>query len=368
MDRMIATVHTMTIHRRKTRQINVGNITIGGSAPVSVQSMTNTDTKNIRATRAQIKRLADAGCEIVRVAVPDDDAAQAIKKIVKGSPVPIIADIHFNYRLALASIASGVHCVRINPGTIGGKERFAAVVKCAVEHGVAVRIGINAGSLDKDILREYGHPTAEALVESALRAVEQAERWGCTQLKLSIKSSSVLTTVTAYRLLSKKTRYPLHIGITEAGTLMSGAIKSAVGLGILLAEGIGDTMRVSLAADPVAEVRAAYTILRSLGLRQRGPEVIACPTCARRKIDVIHIAEEVERRCQSIAEPITIAVMGCEVNGPGEAKEADIGLAGSISGGVIFKKGSIIKRCSRNRLLREFLQEVYECAREHRTV
>ena len=360
----MTTPYTILKARRKTKRISVGSVSIGGSAPVSVQSMTTTDTRNAHATIAQIRRLAAVGCEIVRVAVPDQQAVAALPAIIKRSPIPVIADIHFDYRLALASLDAGIHSIRINPGTIGGSDRFAAVLQCARDRGIAVRIGINAGSLEKDIAHAYQHPTAEALVESALRSIDHAERLGCTQIKLSIKSSHVLTTIAAYRLLSRKTQYPLHIGITEAGTLQSGTVKSAVGLGILLAEGIGDTMRVSLAADPTAEVIAAYGILRCLGLRQRGPEIIACPTCGRHRIDVIRIAREIERRCATFAQPLTIAVMGCEVNGPGEAKEADIGLAGSKSGGVIFKKGIIIKRCSPTTLLKDFLQEVAACAQE----
>ncbi|MCX8044305.1 MAG: flavodoxin-dependent (E)-4-hydroxy-3-methylbut-2-enyl-diphosphate synthase [Desulfobacterota bacterium] len=344
--------------RKKTHTISVGNVLIGGNAPISVQSMTNTDPHNVYATVGQIKKLAGAGCDIVRVAVPDEATVEAMRKIVRTSPIPIIADIHFNDKLAIKSIEAGVHGIRINPGTIGGKKRFADVLMCAKDYGIAVRIGINAGSLEKDILRAYMHPSAEALVESALRAVEEAERLGCINIKLSLKSSNVLTTIKGYRLLSRKIRYPLHIGITEAGTLISGTVKSAVGLGILLAEGIGDTMRVSLAADPVHEVRVAYEILRCLGLRIRGPEIIACPTCGRKKIDVVRIASAIERRCSHVDVPIKIAVMGCEVNGPGEAKEADIGLAGSLKGGVIFKKGIIVKRCTHDRMLNEFMNEI----------
>lgn len=344
---------------RKTRQISVGSVKIGGGAPVSVQSMTNTDTRDVKKTIAQIRKLERAGCEIVRVAVPDVSAAKALPGIVKRSSIPIIADIHFNYLLALQSIAAGVHGIRINPGNIGSRKRLAEVVRMAREHGISIRIGINAGSLEKDILKQYRHPTAEALVVSALRNIALLESMDFQKIKISLKSSDVQATIAAYRQLSKKTRYPLHIGITEAGTLFSGTIKSAVGLGILLYEGIGDTMRVSLSADPVAEVRVAYEILKCLGIRRRGPELISCPTCGRRQIDVITIANTVERRIAGMTAPIKIAVMGCEVNGPGEAKEADIGIAGSRKIGVIFRKGVIVKKCPKKELLKELMKDIY---------
>lgn len=350
------------IKRIKTSQIQVGNVKIGGGAPISVQSMTNTDTRDVRKTVAQIRRLSKAGCEIARVAVPDEAAAAALHEIVRRSCLPVIADIHFNYRLALQSIDAGVQGIRINPGNIGSRQRLDAVVRKAREHAVSIRIGINSGSLERDILKQYGHPTAEALVKSALRNLEMIENMNFSQMKISIKSSDVLTTVNAYRLLSKKTRYPLHIGITEAGTLFSGTIKSAVGLGILLEEGIGDTMRVSLSADPVEEVHAAYEILKCLKLRVYGPELISCPTCGRRQLDVITLAKKIEKKLVNLTVPIKIAVMGCEVNGPGEAKEADIGIAGSRKGGIIFKKGTIIKKCLNKDLFNEFLKEVYSFA------
>jgi len=346
------------VKRKKTRQIHIGPVAIGGGAPVSVQSMTNTDTRDPKATAAQIRRLVKTGCEVVRVAVPDEKAADALPQIVRASAIPVIADIHFNYRLALASIDAGVRGIRINPGNIGSRQRLAAVVSRARERGVAIRIGVNAGSLEKDILKKYGHPSAEALVESALRHIALVEDMGCRLIKVSLKSSAVATTVAAYRLLSKKTSYPLHIGITEAGTAFSGTIKSAVGLGILLEEGIGDTMRVSLSADPVEEVRVAYEILKCLGLRRRGPELISCPTCGRRQIDVITMAQTVEKKLAGMTLPVRVAVMGCEVNGPGEAREADIGIAGSRNSGVIFKKGRIIQRCPKGELLAAFLKEL----------
>ena len=278
--------------RKKTNQIRVGSVAVGGGAPVSVQSMTTTDTRDAKATVAQIRRLVRAGCEIIRVAVPDETAAAALAAIVKGSVIPVIADIHFNYRLALSAIDAGVHGIRINPGNIGSRQRLAEVVKQAKAHNLSIRVGVNAGSLEKDILKKYGHPVAEALVESALRNVRLVEDMDFNQIKISLKSSDVVTTVQAYRLLSKKMHYPLHIGVTEAGTAFSGTIKSSIGLGILLAEGVGDTLRVSLSADPVEEVRVAYEMLKCLGLRRRGPELISCPTCGRRQIDVIALAKK----------------------------------------------------------------------------
>ncbi len=344
--------------RKKTYKINVGHVVIGGGAPVTVQSMTNTDTRDVETTCGQIQRLEKAGCEIVRVAVPDVSAVQALEKILRRVNIPVIADIHFNHCLALQSMDAGVHGIRINPGNIGGKTRLASVVKKASEKGVPIRIGINSGSLERDILQKYGRPTAEALVESALRNIKLIESLSFNRIKVSIKSSDIKTTVDAYRSISKKTRHPLHVGITEAGTAFSGSIRSAIGLGIILEEGIGDTMRVSLSADPVEEVRVGFEILKCLGLRKAGPELISCPTCGRLQIDVIKIAEEVERRLVDVNSSIRIAVMGCEVNGPGEAKEADIGIAGSKNLGVIFKKGKIIKKCKKTDLVDKFMKEV----------
>ncbi len=344
--------------RKKTRQIRVGPVKIGGTAPISVQSMTKTDTRDVRATLAQINRLAAAGCEIVRVAVPDERAAEALPQLVRGSAIPVIADIHFHHRLALKAIAAGVAGLRINPGNIGGLQKLSAIVQRAREKEISIRIGVNSGSLEKDLRKKYGSPTPEALVESALRNIELFERLSFTDIKISIKSPDVRSTVEAYRLLSRKTSYPLHIGVTEAGTAFSGTIKSAVGLGILLAEGIGDTLRVSLTADPVEEVRVGFEILKVLGLRQRGPEIISCPTCGRCQIDVAAIAHDIEARLAAEKLPLKIAVMGCEVNGPGEAREADIGIAGSSSRGVLFKKGVIIKKCRSSELLKEFYREI----------
>jgi (E)-4-hydroxy-3-methylbut-2-enyl-diphosphate synthase len=344
--------------RKKTLQLNIGSLKVGGNAPISVQSMTNTDTKDIKATIEQIQRLEEAGCELVRVAVPDEKAANCLKRIIDHANIPVIADIHFNYRLALQSIEAGVHGIRINPGNIGGRKRLEAVVRKAKEKGIAIRVGINSGSLEKDILKKYGHPTAEALVESALRNIAFLEEMSFHSMKISIKSSDIRTTVEAYRLISRKTKYPLHIGITEAGTAFSGTIRSAIGLGIILEDGIGDTMRVSLSADPVEEVRVGFEILKCLGIRKKGPELISCPTCGRKQIDVITIAKEVEEKLCRFLLPIKIAVMGCEVNGPGEAKEADIGIAGSKNVGVIFKKGKIIKKCPKRLLVEEFIKEI----------
>ncbi len=348
------------IKRKKTKKIFVGPVAVGGGSPVTVQSMASTDTRNVRATVSQIKRLEKAGCNIARVAVPDDTAALAVKEIVRKVHVPIIADIHFNYRLALMSIDAGAHGIRINPGNIGSKQRVAAVVKKAKERDVAIRIGINAGSLEKNILKKYGHPTAEALAESALRNIALIENMAYKQIKVSIKSSDVMTTVKAYRIVARKSCYPLHIGITEAGTAFSGTVKSAVGLGVLLADGIGDTLRVSLSADPVEEVRVGFQILKCLGLCHYGLEMISCPTCGRQQLDVVSMANKLEKKLVNIKQPIKVAVMGCEVNGPGEAKEADIGLAGSKKHGVIFAKGKIIKKCPKADVFEEFLKEIYK--------
>jgi len=336
----------------------VGSVAVGGQAPVSVQSMTCTDTRDARATIRQIRRLERVGCEIVRVAVPDEMAAAALRDIVGAARIPVIADIHFSHRLALLSLEAGVQGLRINPGNIGAAGRVRQVVAAARQRDVPIRVGINAGSLEKDILRKYGTPCAEALAESALRNVELIEAMGYDRLKVSIKSADVQTTIDAYRLVSKKTRHPLHIGVTEAGTLFSGTIKSAVGLGALLQDGIGDTLRVSLSADPVEEVRVGFAILQCLGLRRHGPELISCPTCGRRQIDVVRLAARVERHLAHSRAPITVAVMGCEVNGPGEAREADIGIAGSRSRGVIFRKGRIVRTCPQERVLEEFLSEL----------
>jgi (E)-4-hydroxy-3-methylbut-2-enyl-diphosphate synthase len=346
------------MERRMTRQIHVGPVLIGGDAPIAVQSMTNTKTQDARATLLQIRQLADAGCDIIRCAVPDMDAAIALKEIVAGSPIPVIADIHFDYKLALRAIESGVHGLRLNPGNIGGNEKVKAVVEAAKPKNIPIRIGVNAGSLPKDLLEKYGHPTAEALVEAAWRHIHILEEMDYRNIKVSLKCHDVPLTLAAYRLLASQCDYPLHVGITEAGTVNSGIIKSAVGIGALLAEGIGDTIRVSLTGDPVNEVKAGFEILKSLGLRTYGPTLISCPTCGRTSIDLEKLASEVEARLSDIKEPISVAVMGCIVNGPGEAREADVGIAGGKGEGLVFRKGQIIKKVPEDSLVNELFNEI----------
>lgn len=344
--------------KKLTRQIMIGNVPIGGGAPCSVQSMCSTDTRNVAATLEQIGRLAEAGCEIVRCAVPDMDAARALAAIKAGTPMPVIADIHFDYKLALQSLESGVDGLRLNPGNIGERWKVAEVVKAAAERQIPIRIGVNGGSLEKELLVKYGHPTPEAMVESALGHVRILEELDYREIKISIKVSDVLRTLEAYRLLSDAVDYPLHIGVTEAGTVFSGTIKSSVGLGILLHQGIGDTMRVSLTGDPVHEVRVAYDILKSLGIRQRGINFVSCPTCGRCQIDLIPVAEEVERRLAFLDKNITVAVMGCSVNGPGEAREADFGIAGGRGEGLLFKHGEILRKVPQDKLADALIEEV----------
>lgn len=344
--------------RRPTKSIKLGNLTIGGGAPIIVQSMTKTDTRDVPSTVAQIKRLESAGCEAVRVAVLDSDAAKVLRTIKKRIKIPLIADVHFDYKLALQSIANSVDGLRINPGNIGDKNKIREIVTAAKDRGIPIRIGINAGSLEKDLLRKYGHPTAKALVESAERHIKILEDLDFTSIKVSLKASDVLKTVEAYRLFSRRFDYPLHIGISEAGPTFLGTIKSAVGLGILLSEGIGDTIRVSLTADPVEEVRVAYEILRSLHLRERGPEIISCPTCGRCEIDIKGLVKKVETRLRDVKTPIKVAVMGCVVNGPGEAREADIGIAGGRGIGILFREGKVIKKVKENKLLRTLNEEI----------
>lgn len=341
------------INRRKSKEISIGNVKIGGDNPISVQSMCNTDTRDIEATSRQIKELADAGCEIVRLAVLNKDAGEAIKELVKISPVPLVADIHFDYRLALQCINNGISALRLNPGNIGKKEHTQEVVKLAKAQNIPIRIGVNAGSLEKD-LRNKDIPLHEKMVESALNHIKILEDLDFDLIKISLKSSDVMTTIEAYRLMAQKVDYPLHIGLTEAGTLKGGLIKSAVGIGALLAEGIGDTIRVSLTENPVEEVYAGYDILKSLGLRKHGINFISCPTCGRTQINLIELAKKVEDRFKNYDKDITIAVMGCAVNGPGEAKHADFGIAGAIGEGYIFKKGEIIARVPENELLQKF--------------
>jgi (E)-4-hydroxy-3-methylbut-2-enyl-diphosphate synthase len=346
------------ITKRKTKVVRVGGVPIGGDNPIVVQSMTKTDTANVGATVSQIQGLARSGCRIVRVAVKDMEAASALSAIVKGSPVPIIADIHFDRRLALAAMDAGASGIRINPGNIGSEKKLFEIIQRARQDDVAIRIGVNSGSLEKDLLKKYGGPCPEALVASALRSAALVTGWGHTNIKLSLKSTSVLDTIAAYRLVSERTDLPLHVGVTEAGTVLRGAIKSSVGIGILLAEGIGDTIRVSLAGDPLTEVMCANTILSSLGLGKRGVDVIVCPTCGRTSMDIVSIAQEVEARLVGYDLPITVAVMGCEVNGPGEAREADIGVCGGKKYGLLFKKGKIIRKLAEAEIVDALISEI----------
>jgi (E)-4-hydroxy-3-methylbut-2-enyl-diphosphate synthase len=347
-----------TIHRRHSLPIQVGPVTVGGGAPVSVQSMTNTPTQDIQATVAQIRRLEQAGCEIIRVAVPDQPAADAIKAIKAGITIPLIADIHFDHRLAIRAARAGADGLRLNPGNIGGRDKVREVVRCAQDHGLPIRIGVNAGSLEKDLLDRYGGATPAAMVESALRHVALLEDLNFRMIKLSLKASDVGRTLAAYRLLAAHTDWPLHIGVTEAGSLYSGIVKSALGIGMLLAEGIGDTLRVSLTRDPVEEVRVGYEILKALNIRQRGPDVIACPTCGRTEIDLFDILEKVEARLHGIKTPLKVAIMGCVVNGPGEAREADVGIAGGRGVGILFKKGRVIRKVPESELVDALMQEI----------
>lgn len=352
------------MYRRLSRQISVGSVPVGGNAPVSVQSMTNTDTRDINATVQQIIRLAEAGCEIVRVAVPDSTAAGALGQIKKQSPIPVIADIHFDYKLALQAIASGVDGLRLNPGNIGDAGKVREVVKAAGERKVPIRIGVNAGSLHKTILEKYGGITPEGLVESALEHVRILEDNGFYDIKISLKAFDIPLMVESYRLISLQVDYPLHIGVTEAGTPWAGTVRSAVGIGALLTQGIGDTLRVSLTGDPVEEVRVGFEILKALELRQRGPVIVSCPTCGRTEIDLIRIAEEVEKRIQGMQKPIKVAVMGCVVNGPGEAKEADVGIAGGKGVGLLFKKGQVVKKVPEEHLVNELFNEIDQMVKE----
>ena len=343
----------------KTKQIKVGNVLIGGGAPIVIQSMTNTDTRDAKATLKQINELYNAGCQIARCAVPDMTAAHALGEICEKSPIPVVADIHFDYRLALESIAAGVQKVRINPGNIGSDDRVKAVVDAARARNIPIRIGVNSGSVEKEILAKYGSPTPEALVESALYHASLLEKFDFTDICLSMKSSSVPYTMKAYQLASEKTDYPLHLGVTEAGTEYMGTIKSAAGIGGLLALGIGDTIRVSLTDDPVKEIYAAKAILKAVGLNEDGVQVVSCPTCGRTRIDLIEIAKEVEQKVAGIkGKKIKVAVMGCAVNGPGEAREADLGIAGGDGVGLIFKKGEVIKKVPQAELVNALMDEI----------
>jgi len=357
---------SITANRKKTRQIMVGPVPVGAGAPIAVQSMTNTPTQDVAATVSQIERLQTAGCEIIRVAVPDLEAARAIAAIKQKIAIPLIADIHFDHRLALAAVRFGADALRINPGNIGSAAKVKAVVDCAKDAGIPIRIGVNSGSLEKDILNKFNGVTPEAMVASALRNIELLASLDFHQLKISIKASDVARTVAAYRLLSAQTDLPLHVGVTEAGTLYSGIVKSALGIGTLLAEGIGDTIRVSLTRDPVEEVRVGYEILKALGIRQRGPEIISCPTCGRCNIDLFDIVAKVEEALAATAAPIKIAIMGCVVNGPGEAREADIGIAGGDGTGILFRKGKVVRKFAQEKLVEVLMAEVDHYERKHR--
>ena len=343
-----------------TRQIRVGGVPIGGGGPVTIQSMTNTRTDDVAATVAQIRRLAAAGCQIVRVAVPDLAAAKAVGAIKEQIDIPLVVDIHFDYKLALECVAAGCDKVRINPGNIGGEDRVRQVADACRQKGIPIRIGVNGGSLEKPILAKYGGVTPEALVESAFGHIRLLEKFDFTDICVSLKSSSVPVTMAAYRLMSEKSDYPLHLGVTETGTPRMGILKSAVGIGGLLALGIGDTMRVSLSADPVEEVYAARDILKAAGVRKDGPELVACPTCGRTRIDLIGLANEVEERLKSVDKPITVAVMGCAVNGPGEASAADVGIAGGVGEGLLFRKGEIVKKVPQESLVDELFALIEE--------
>ena len=336
-----------------TKQIMVGGVPIGGGAPVTIQSMTNTRTDDVEVTLHQIRTLAAAGCEIIRVAVPDMAAAKAVGKIKEGSPIPVVVDIHFDYKLALEAIAAGADKVRINPGNIGGADHVKAVAQACAQRGVPIRIGVNGGSLEKPLLAKYGGVCPEAMVESAFGHIRLLNQFDFDDICVSLKSSSVPMTMKAYQLMSRASNYPLHVGVTEAGTVRMGTLKSAVGIGGLLALGIGDTMRVSLSADPVEEVYAAKEILKAAGVRREGAELVSCPTCGRTRIDLIALANEVEERLKTVDKPITVAVMGCVVNGPGEASAADCGIAGGVGEGLLFKKGQIVKKVPQEQLVDE---------------
>ncbi|MBS0150845.1 MAG: flavodoxin-dependent (E)-4-hydroxy-3-methylbut-2-enyl-diphosphate synthase [Nitrospira sp.] len=353
----------MHITRRKTRQVQVGTVKIGGDAPVSVQSMCSTDTRDANATIEEIHRLEEVGCELIRVAVPDEEAAAALPKIKAAMTVPLIADIHFDHRLALQA-AKIVDCVRINPGNIGAWWKVEEVIKAVNDHGIPIRVGVNGGSLERHLLEKYGWPSPEALAESALNAVRSLEDVGFTNMKVSLKASDVHHAIDAYYLFAMQSNYPLHIGITEAGTAMTGAVKSAMGLGYLLSQGIGDTLRVSLAADPVEEVKVGYEILKSLELRHRGINVIACPTCGRVEIDVVRMANELEKKLGHIKTPLNVSVLGCVVNGIGEGKEADIGIAGGEGKGILFKKGKLVRKVPMEELMDTLIVEVEQLAKE----
>lgn len=346
------------MERMKTREIQIGSVTIGGNHPIAIQSMTNTKTQNVKATVAQILKLEQAGCQIIRCTVPDMEAAKAFSEIKKQIHIPLVADIHFDYRLAIAAMENGADKIRINPGNIGSAQKLKAVVDAARERNIPIRVGVNSGSLEKELLEKYHGVTAEGLVESALDKVRMIEEYGYRNLVISIKSSDVMMCVRAHELIAAQTDYPLHVGITEAGTVTSGNIKSAIGLGLILHQGIGDTIRVSLTGDPVEEIKSAKLILRTLGLRKGGVEVVSCPTCGRTSIDLIHLANEVEALVSDIPLNIKVAVMGCVVNGPGEAREADLGICGGKGVGLIIRRGEVLRRVPEERLLEELKHEL----------
>ncbi|MNP07328.1 4-hydroxy-3-methylbut-2-en-1-yl diphosphate synthase [compost metagenome] len=345
--------------RKETRKIKIGNKTfIGGDSRITVQSMTNTDTRDIKSTVNQIRNLEIAGCDIIRCAVPDMEAAKAIGEIAKQISIPLVADIHFDYKLALESIKNGVSALRINPGNIGSIERVKMVAEACNDKNIPIRIGVNSGSLEKELLDKYGKPCPEALVESALKSADILEKMNFRDIVISIKSSDVQTMINSYRLMSEKSDYPLHLGVTESGTPWRGTIKSSVGIGTLLAEGIGDTIRVSLTGDPVEEIKVGNEILKALGIKKGGIEFVSCPTCGRTQIDLIGIAKEIEDKLSSCKKDIKVAIMGCVVNGPGEAREADIGIAGGKGEGIIFKKGEILKKVKEEDLVQELMKEI----------
>lgn len=344
--------------RKITRPVHVGDLTIGGGAQIVIQSMNNTDTRDVQATLRQIEGLAEAGCDLTRLAIPDQEAAQALARIRPLSPLPIVADIHFDHRLALAALAAGADKIRINPGNIGGPDRVREVAAAARERGVPIRVGVNSGSLSREIVDRFGGVNADSMVASALESVALLEQWDFADIVISIKASDPALTIQTYRLLSEKSTYPLHLGVTEAGTRREGSIRSAIGIGTLLAEGIGDTLRVSLTADPVDEIAAAYSILKALGLRSHGPQLISCPTCGRTSVDLIRIAAEVEERLKTIKAPIKVAVMGCAVNGPGEARHADVGLAGGKGEFLLFAHGEVLRKVPEAQAIEALMAEI----------
>jgi (E)-4-hydroxy-3-methylbut-2-enyl-diphosphate synthase len=346
------------IQRRKTRQVNVGGVLVGGASPISVQSMTATKTEDTKSTVEQIKKLQDAGCEIIRVAVPNEKAVSAFREIKKQISIPIVADIHFDYRLAIDSIKAGADKIRINPGNIGSKDRVQKILKTAKEYEIPIRIGVNSGSVEKDLLEKYGFPCEEAMVESAVRHVEFCQDFGFDDLVISIKSSDVATMIRSYQMLSEKVDFPLHLGVTEAGLKEKGSVKSAIGIGNLLWQGIGDTIRVSLTEDPVEEIKVGYEILKSLGLRKHGINIISCPTCGRIEVDLIEVVKKIEKKLDGINKDLTISILGCAVNGPGEAREADIGLACGKHTALIYKKGKTVKKIQEEEIVDFLIQEV----------